>query len=146
MTSPIIFQQKCISSMFWDSLVFLFFPFKICQVLKKITSEALFLFKNRSLPQLISFFLSYLFYSYVISNATEAHKLMCYYSFRHWIFLASEFSASSVHKSLSSCTYSLYKNGAQCIFSKITSLFYLVYRDEQVLMTVFNIFAQQFLR
>lgn len=104
----------------------------------KVTSEALFLFRNRSSPQLIPYFLNYLFYSYVLSNAAEAQNLMYYYSFRHWIFLVRKFSVSSVHQTLSSCTYLLCKNGAQWIFSKVTSPSYLACQDEQVLNDSFH--------
>lgn len=104
----------------------------------KITSEALFLYGNRRWPQLILYSLNYIFYSYVLSNAAEAQNLMHFYSFRHWIFLVSESSASSVHKTLSSCTYWLYRNGVQWIFSKVTSPSYLACQDEGVLNDNFH--------
>lgn len=104
----------------------------------KATSEALFLFRNRSSPQLIPYFLNYLFYSCVLSNAAEAQKLMYYYSFGHWIFLMSEFSVSSVHQTLSSRISLLYKNGAQRILPKAASPSYLACEDEQIVSDSFH--------
>lgn len=112
--------------------------FQNCWCFLKIFSEALFLFRIRSSPQLVPYFLNYLFHSYVFSNETEAQKWMYYYFFRHWIFLAGKFSVSPVHQTLPSCTYLLYKNGTQWIFSTVTSPSYLACQDEHILNDSFH--------